>query len=136
VHWDSARANDLGLPAPYDYGQMRTCWLTHLVTNWMGDDAWLWRLKVQARGFNFVGDTTVCSGEVVDKRLEGNLHVVELKIQAVNQRGQTTSPGTATVVLPSRARGAVVLPAPGDDLRERGANMVSQGGESLRSGKA
>ena len=135
LHWEQSRAIELGLPAPYDYGTMRTNWLAHLVTNWMGDDAWLWRLKVQARGFNFVGDTTICSGEVVDKRMEGSHHVVELKVQAVNQRGETTSPGTATVVLPSRARGAILMPAAPEDLRERGANMMAGATDRIRAGR-
>ncbi len=131
LHWEQSRAEELGLPAPYDYGTMRTHWLGHLVTNWMGDDAWLWRLKVQARGFNFVGDTTICSGEVIDKRIEGAHHVVELKIQCTNQRGETTSPGSATVILPSRASGAILLPVPAEDLGRRGANMMSQAADHL-----
>jgi acyl dehydratase len=135
LHWEQGRAVELGLPAPYDYGTMRTHWLAHLITNWMGDDAWLWRLKVQARGFNFVGDTTICSGEVIDKRVEGNQRLVELKIQCVNQRGETTSPGSATVVLPSRASGAIVLPTPADELRVRGANMMAEAADRARAAK-
>jgi hypothetical protein len=47
----SARAHqDLGLPAPYDYGTMRSNWLAHLLTNWIGDDGWLWKLDVEMRG--------------------------------------------------------------------------------------
>jgi len=124
VHWDHDRATELGLPTSYDYGQMRTSWLIHLVTNWMGDDAWLWRLDCQSRAFNFMGDTTICSGEVVDKRIEGVHHCVELKLAGTNQRGEVTAPGTAIVVLPSRASGPVVLPAPPADMSQRGAEML------------
>jgi acyl dehydratase len=124
VHWDHDRATALGLPTSYDYGQMRTSWLIHLVTNWMGDDAWLWRLDCQSRAFNFMGDTTICSGEVVDKRIEGDHHCVELKLAGTNQRGEVTAPGTAIVVLPSRASGPVVLPAPPADMSLRGAEML------------
>ena len=35
----------------YDYGAMRETWLTHLITDWMGDDAWLWKLSCQHRKF-------------------------------------------------------------------------------------
>ena len=41
VHWDSAWAQAIGNPMAYDYGVMRDCWLSHFVTDWMGDDAWL-----------------------------------------------------------------------------------------------
>jgi acyl dehydratase len=124
VHWDHQRATDLGLPTSYDYGQMRTSWLIHLVTNWMGDDAWLLQLSCQSRAFNFMGDTTICSGRVVGKREIGVHHVVDLEISGVNQRGEVTAPGTATVILPTRASKAIVLPSPPDDMRERGAAMM------------
>ena len=78
VHWDHDRAQQLGLPTSYDYGQMRTSWLVHLVTSWMGDDAWLWKLSCQSRAFNFMGDTTICTGKIVDKRIDGVHHVVDL----------------------------------------------------------
>jgi acyl dehydratase len=123
VHWDHARATQLGLPTSYDYGQMRTSWLIHLVTNWMGDDAWLWRLDCQSRAFNFMGDTTICSGEVTTKRIEDGHHVVDLRLAGTNQRGEVTAPGTATVILPSRAAGPVVLPTPPAEMVERGAAL-------------
>lgn len=124
VHWDHERAQGLGLPTSYDYGQMRTSWLIHLVTNWMGDDAWLWSLTCQSRAFNFMGDTTICTGRVVGKRIEGIHHIVELEMASTNQRGQDTAPGTATIILPSKESGPVVLPVPGDDTRKRGATIA------------
>jgi acyl dehydratase len=124
VHWDHDRATELGLPTSYDYGQMRTSWLIHLVTNWMGDDAWLWSLDCQSRAFNFMGDTTICSGEVTGKRIVGQHHVVDLKLAGTNQRGEITAPGNATVILPTRAGGAVVLPTPPADVGNRGAEML------------
>jgi acyl dehydratase len=134
MHWDQQRAEDIGLPAPYDYGTMRTNWLAHLITNWMGDDAWLYRLSTQMRGFNFLGDTTTCTGEVVAKRIDGTGHIVELKVDATNQRGQVTSPGKAMVVLPSKAHGAVILPPPPSEWRQRGVNMMSKAAARLRKG--
>jgi acyl dehydratase len=124
VHWDHERALELGLPSSYDYGQMRTSWLIHLVTNWMGDDAWLWQLECQSRAFNFMGDTTICSGEVMDKRVEGTHRVVELKLAGTNQRGEISAPGRAVVILPSRADGPVELPQPPAERRERGAKII------------
>jgi acyl dehydratase len=132
MHWDEKRAVDLGLPAPYDYGTMRTNWMGHLITNWMGDEAWLWKLKSEMRGFNYVGDTTICSGEVTDKRIDGIHHVVDLKIQCTNQRQEVSSPGTATVLLPSKVAGAVVLPSSPAAFVRRGANMMAEAAERIR----
>ena len=55
VHWDPEWAHRAGNPACYDYGRMRETWLIHLCTDWMGDDAWLWKLDCQFRKFNYVG---------------------------------------------------------------------------------
>ena len=41
VHWDNAWAQAIGNPMAYDYGVMRDCWLSHYMTDWMGDDGWL-----------------------------------------------------------------------------------------------
>jgi acyl dehydratase len=132
MHWDEKRAVELGLPGPYDYGTMRTNWLGHLITNWMGDEAWLLKLKTEMRGFNYVGDTTICSGEVVAKRVEGEHHVVDLKVLCTNQRNEVSSPGTATVILPSKAAGAVVLPTPPPEFVRRGANMMAEAADRIR----
>ena len=64
VHWDPEWARRAGNPASYDYGRMRETWLIHLCTDWMGDDAWLWKLDCQFRKFNYVGDTHWMRGRV------------------------------------------------------------------------
>jgi hypothetical protein len=51
---------------------------------------------------------------------------VSLDVFATSQRGETTTRGTAKVLLPSKATGAVVLPIPDADLRRRGAQVVSR----------
>ena len=51
----------------YDYGRMRETWLIHLCTDWMGDDAWLWKLDCEFRKFNYVGDTHWMRGRVTRK---------------------------------------------------------------------
>ena len=69
VHWDPEWAQRAGNPACYDYGRMRETWLIHLCTDWMGDDAWLWKLDCQFRKFNYVGDTHRMQGRVTRKYL-------------------------------------------------------------------
>jgi acyl dehydratase len=125
LHWDVDRANELGLPAPYDYGQMRTAWLSHLVTNWMGDDAWLLRLHADTRGFNFHGDAHICCGKVTELRVEDGQGVADLELAAMNQREQVTCSGSASVVLPSRELGPVRLPIPPAEVRRRAVEHVA-----------
>jgi hypothetical protein len=111
VHWDPEFARRAGNPTTFDYGRMRETWLVHLCTDWMGDEAWLWKLDCEFRKFNFVGDTQWLSGTVTDHYLaEGDRPAVDIELSAVNQRGEQTTPGHATVLLPSREHGAVRLP--------------------------
>ena len=133
LHWDADRAAEVGLPAPIDYGQMRTCWLSHLVTNWMGDDGWLWKLDCDTRGFNFMGDATLCTGMVAAKEVVDGHHVAHLELAAINQRCEVTAPGKATVILPSREHGPARLPAPPVLLSDRGAEVATASATRRRS---
>ncbi|MGH9027306.1 MAG: hypothetical protein ACRDWD_14500 [Acidimicrobiia bacterium] len=113
VHWDPEFARKSGNPTTFDYGRMRETWLIHLCTDWMGDDAWLWKLDCEFRTFNYVGDTHWMRGRVTRSYLaDGNRPAVDLDIWGENQRGEITTPGHATVLLPSREHGPVRLPDP------------------------
>jgi hypothetical protein len=92
---------------------MRETWLIHLCTDWMGDDAWLWKLDCEFRKFNFVGDTQWLHGTVTRKYIaDGTKPAVDIDVWAQNQRGEVTTPGHATIILPSREHGPVELPDP------------------------
>ena len=110
VHWDDARARKVGNPRAYDYGNVRTSWIMHYLTNWVGDDGFVWKETDQARKFNYHGDTTWVKGKVTEKRQDGDLNVVELDVWCENQRGEISSPGHGVVLLPSRERGPVRIP--------------------------
>ncbi|MFI6361392.1 MaoC family dehydratase N-terminal domain-containing protein [Nocardia sp. NPDC050630] len=111
LHWEPARAQELGLPNSYDYGGMRETWLCHLLTDWIGDEGWLWKLRCEHRKFNYIGDTTWVRGTVVDKRQADGRNEIHLEVRCENQRGEITTPGTAVVLLPTRDH-SVELPTP------------------------
>ena len=101
---------------------MRETWLIHLCTDWMGDDAWLWKLDCEFRRFNYVGDTQWLRGRVVRKYLaDGDRPAVDLDLEAANQRGELTTPGHATdPAAEPRARrrcGCPIRPAARRDLQ-------------------
>jgi hypothetical protein len=120
----------------YDYGVMRDCHLSHFVTDWMGDDAWLVRQSSEIRKFNYVGDTHVITGEVVDKRVDDGLYLVDIEMRGTNQRGVVTCPGKATVALPSRDGGPVVLPTPPADLAQQAVERLERHGQIVRERRA
>ena len=107
-HHRESVAKEVGVPGTYDYGPQRSAWMCSLVTNWMGDAGVLKRVRTEMRRFNIVGDTTFCQGKVVRKYVKDKTGLVDIEIAAVNQRGEVTTPGLATVALPSRD---VKLPA-------------------------
>ena len=116
VHWDPEWAARAGNPAIYDYGRMRETWLIHLCTDWMGDDGWLAALDCEFRRFNYVGDTHWMTGTVTRRYLaDGDRPAVDLELRGENQRGEVTTPGHATILLPSREHGPVRLPEPPGD---------------------
>jgi acyl dehydratase len=126
VHWDSAWAQAIGNPMAYDYGVMRDCHLSHFLTDWMGDDGWLVEQNSEIRKFNYVGDTTTITGEVVAKRQEDGRFLVDIEMRGTNQRDVVTCPGHATVALPSRNHGTVTLPEPPADLQARAEALMAR----------
>jgi acyl dehydratase len=115
LHWEKEWANSLGIPIPYDYGGLREAFLTTIVTNWMGDAGWLWKLTCQHRKFVYTGDTNWIKGKVVDKKQVDGRNEVHLAIRVENQWGTITSPGNAVVLLPTRDKPIVDLPKPAQE---------------------
>ena len=102
VHVENTRAQTIGLPGAYDYGHQRISWLGNLLTNWMGDDGSLKRLRGELRKFNVIGDTTWLKGKVVKKYEKDGEFLVDIDCWGENQRGEVTMPGAATGKLPSK----------------------------------
>ncbi|WP_067650711.1 FAS1-like dehydratase domain-containing protein [Nocardia harenae] len=128
IHWDSEYARSIGVPAAYDYGMMRDCWLTHYLTDWIGDEGWLESMSSQMRKFNYQGDTHTITGEVVGKRVEGDRNLIDIELRGTSQRGEVTCPATATVVLPSRETGLAILPTAPVELERVAAQMLARHG--------
>lgn len=134
IHWDSEYARSIGLPAAYDYGMMRDCWLSHFLTDWIGDEGWVESMSSQMRKFNYEGDTHTFTGEVVGKRVEGDRYLVDVELRGTSQRGEVTCPATATISLPSRETGLAVLPTAPVEYERVAAKMLKRSGE-LRAEK-
>ncbi|TCM43301.1 MULTISPECIES: FAS1-like dehydratase domain-containing protein [Novosphingobium] len=102
VHWDEAFALEVGAPGAYDYGPERCSWLTHHMTNWIGDDGFLTRSDCQIRRHNPDGDAIIITGEVTRKFEEGGKKFVEVSQKATTHRGELSAFGTAVAELPSK----------------------------------
>ena len=104
VHWEDDLATLVGTPAAYDYGPERCSWMSHHLTNWMGDSGFLRRIEVKIRRHNPVGDTIHINGEVTRKFVEGGAHYVEISQKATQQDGELSVLASGIVRLPSRAQ--------------------------------
>jgi acyl dehydratase len=103
VHWEDDFAKMVGAPGAYDYGPERCSWLTHHLTNWMGDDGSLRRATSKIRRHNPEGDTLFIDGRVTRKFVEDGRRLVEIEQEARNQDGELSVVGTGLVELPKRA---------------------------------
>jgi len=102
VHWEEDFALEVGAPGAYDYGPERTSWLTHHLTNWMGDDGFLRKSHCKIRRHNPEGDMLFIKGYVKRKYIEGGKHLVEIEQEARNQDDELSVLGSGVVELPSR----------------------------------
>ena len=113
VHWDPEFARRSATPRPSTTG---ACARRGSSTS--APIGWVTMPGSGSSTANSGGSTTWvtrsgCAARVVQKLvLDGDRPAVELELEAVNQRGEATTPGHATILLPSRAHGAVRLPDP------------------------
>jgi acyl dehydratase len=103
VHWEEEFALEVGAPGAYDYGPERNSWLTHHLTNWMGDDGFLRKASCKIRRHNPEGDMLFIKGRVKRKYIEDGKHLVEIEQEAHNQDDELSVLGSGVVELPSRS---------------------------------
>jgi len=113
LHYQESFARSRGMPNVLVHGRLKAHWLIHLVENWIGEEGRIKKLSCQYRGEDYPrkmtseityeeGETWWCKGVVTKKYVEEGKHMVDCDIWVENGRGEKTTPGKATVVLPSR----------------------------------
>jgi acyl dehydratase len=103
IHYDKDFALKNNLPGVILHGALKNAFLGQLMTDFAGELGWLRKLSVQYRGMDQPGAKVVCKGRVSKKYVESGLHMVDCEIWLENAKGEKTTPGSATVVLPSRS---------------------------------
>ena len=105
IHYDKDFALANKLPGVILHGALKNAFLGQLVTDFAGEHGWLRKLSVQYRGMDVPGVKLLARGKVTRKWVEGDNHLVECEIWIENAKGEKTTPGSATVILPSRSAG-------------------------------
>jgi len=111
IHWEPQLAQQIGVQSSYDIGPMRFAMLAHYLTNFAGDDGWVYYMRTEYRTFNYMGDTTWLSGEITAVLDDGPLGPrIEIDVRGVNQRGVENLRGKGIILVASKTAGLAKLP--------------------------
>ena len=102
IHYDKDFAQGTGLDGVIIPGALKNAFLGEFATTWMGPQGVLKRLSCQYRGMDQPGSPISAKGSVTKKYEQDGQHLVDCNIWLENQEAQKTTPGSATVALPSR----------------------------------
>jgi hypothetical protein len=113
LHYQDSFGQARGTGGVIVHGRLKAHWLVHLVENWIGEEGTIKKFSCQYRGMDRPrkmntemayeeGETWWCKGTVTKKYAQDSEHIVECDIWVENGKGEKTTPGKATVALPSR----------------------------------
>ena len=102
LHYDKDVATSLGFTDVILHGRLKAAFLGQLMTNWIGDSGTLKGMSCQYRGNDVVGEEIICKGKITKKYVQGTEHIVECEIWIEDKKGNKKTPGSATVILPSK----------------------------------
>ena len=102
IHYDKDFAQETGLSGVIIHGALKSAFLGQLLTDWAGPSGTLKRLTCQYRGMDYPGQPITAKGTVTRKYQEGQQYLIDCNIWLENPEGENTTPGSATVSLPSR----------------------------------
>jgi acyl dehydratase len=103
IHYDKDFAIKTGLPDRIVHGALKHALLGRMLHEWAGEKGRVRRVACQYRGMDMVDKDVTCKGVVKGKRQENGANLVDLEVWTEDPEGNRTTPGTATVALPSRS---------------------------------
>jgi acyl dehydratase len=102
IHYDKDFAKGNELEDVILHGALKNAFLGQYMTDWMGPLGTLTMLSCQYRGMDSPGQPITAKGSVTRKYQEEGRNLVDCEIWLENKSGQKTTPGAATVELPTR----------------------------------
>ena len=113
LHYDDSFAASQGVSKPIVTGQLKRAWLIQLITDWIGEEGTLKKFSCHFRAVDYPrpmetmtepqeGETWQCKGKVTKKYVKDGKHYLGCNIWVENGKGEVTTNGKATVILPNR----------------------------------
>jgi len=101
MHHDDTVATSIGNPSVFGHGMLTAGLMARVLKDWFGPAA-LRRLRVRFSKQVWPGETLTCTAAVTGLREEGDVGLVDVECQVVNQEGEAKLTGTATAAVPRR----------------------------------
>ena len=104
IHFDLAWAQHEGHEERVIQGPFQTEILVQMLQRWLGTTGWLQKISFSHRQVAVLGETLTGRGRITALREEDGNHLADLEVWVEKGPDEVTTPGTATVVLPTRDR--------------------------------
>jgi acyl dehydratase len=104
IHFNEAAGKIRGGTRSFTFGAQTEGLLSHAITNWMSDNGFMKMLDAATRHPWFFGDTIRIKGKVTRKYVENQENLVDVEVNATNQKGLVVETGAATVSLDPRSK--------------------------------
>ena len=113
LHYDHHYMQSIGLEKPIIHGGLKRAWMIQMVTDWAGDPTTLKKFSLRYRLMDYPremkttrepeeGETWWSKGKVDKKYVADGKHYVDCDAWVENGKGEVTTQGRATLVLPSK----------------------------------
>lgn len=102
IHHDRERTQSQGYKDIFVHTNQQQGMFSHLLMDFVGDEGWLKRFRVEFRRMNHLGTTVTVKGKITKKYEQNGEHLVDLDVWGENSEMGVSSPGNATVRLPRR----------------------------------
>ncbi len=85
----------------FGMGNLRYAYIVNALRDWAGEQMEIRRIECQFRALNCKGDTLTVSGTIQNDATDDGVRERTLAIDVINQRSESTCPGTATIAVPA-----------------------------------
>jgi acyl dehydratase len=85
----------------FGMGNLRLSYLVNMLRAWCGEDCEIRQLSLRYSQLNQKHDHLRCVGDVIAKQIVNGERRIRLRIDVLNQDGDSTTPGEAEVVFPA-----------------------------------